>query len=622
MAAVFMSSDAPRARQLGKNGQPEYQRTQRLEDWREQLTQLSFQLTRTNNTDTHASLAKWFFSIISECANSYKQPGATPSRKLEMLGVLNDAYALTLFTRDIVFGKGEYALAYILVGEWLRLGLQWSPAIDLAQCAITMMMTSDGWFTEERSHPYGSWKDLKHFWTYLQSDAWRTGLCDVDAAELVEKMERELVGAAVAQLHSDIQSSNPSLCAKWMPREKSAQSHLFRRMAETMFESFLATANTDESEVAATKKACRYFRKLLSKLNQVLDTPQVKQCAGEWSVIDFDTGVSSITTRNQRRAFLNLTRNGEQRCDTADRTQCAINFKSHVEAAARGERRMKGKRVGVDAFVRDAVRLARDAEVGEIGAEDMTTLKAAIDAQWNDAKRVCGSLGDYVALVDTSGSMEDECARPLYSAIGLGIRIAEKSRLGKRVLTFSHAPAWVSLEDVDGFCDAVAQVREAPWGCNTNFNSALTMILEACVTRRLTSEEVKSITLVVLSDMNIDAAECGGDGTMSDLIRQRYHDAGVQASGEPWVPPTIVFWNLRSTEGFPCVSSQSNTTMISGQNPGLLQSFCEEGSGCLSLYTPWEALKKALRGERYAPARRAFDWATAAELAPANWGTV
>lgn len=621
MAAVSMSSDAPRARQLGENGQPEYQRTHRLEDWCEQLTQLSFQLTRTDDADSRASLGKWFFSIISECATSYKQPGATPTRRLEMIDVLGNAYALTLFTRDIVSGKGEYALAYILVGEWLRLGARWEPAIELARHAVTTMMTSRHWFSEERSHPYGSWKDLKHFWAYLQSEAWRAGLPDADVERLVETMERELIDVAIAQLHSDIQTSNPSLCAKWMPREKSAQSYLFRRMAETMFERFLATANTDESKIAASKKACRYFRKLLAKLNRMLDTPQVKQCAGEWSTIDFDTGVTSITARNQRRAFLNLSKDGGQRCETVDRVECATNFKNHVEAAARGERRMKGKRVGVDAFVRDAIKLARDAEIGTTAPDDMATLKSAIDAQWRNAEGVCGSLGDYVALVDTSGSMEQELARPLYCAIGLGIRIAEKSRLGKRVLTFSQAPSWVSLEGVDSFCESVAKVREAPWGCNTNFDAALTMVLEACVTQRLTAEEVKAITLVVLSDMNIDAAECDGDGTMSDLIRQRYHEAGVRSGGEPWTPPTIVFWNLRSTDGFPCVSSQSNTTMVSGQNPGLLRSFCEEGSKCLSTYTPWEALKKVLHDERYAAGRRAFEWATFAELTAANCGT-
>ena len=49
-------------------------------------------------------------------------------------------------------------------------------------------------------------------------------------------------------------------------------------------------------------------------------------------------------------------------------------------------------------------------------------------------------------MVDTSGSMEDENCVPLYTAIGLGCCIAEKSKLGKRVLTFSNNPSWINLE--------------------------------------------------------------------------------------------------------------------------------------------------------------------------------
>ena len=63
-----------------------------------------------------------------------------------------------------------------------------------------------------------------------------------------------------------------------------------------------------------------------------------------------------------------------------------------------------------------------------------------------------------IAMVDTSGSMESENSQPLYSAIGLGLRIAEKSKLGKRVLTFSAAPTWVNLDDCKDFVDSVINI--------------------------------------------------------------------------------------------------------------------------------------------------------------------
>ena len=44
------------------------------------------------------------------------------------------------------------------------------------------------------------------------------------------------------------------------------------------------------------------------------------------------------------------------------------------------------------------------------------------------------NLGNLIAMVDTSGSMECENGTPLHSAIGLGIRIAELSKIGNESL--------------------------------------------------------------------------------------------------------------------------------------------------------------------------------------------
>ena len=51
--------------------------------------------------------------------------------------------------------------------------------------------------------------------------------------------------------------------------------------------------------------------------------------------------------------------------------------------------------------------------------------------------------------------MEDENSNPLYSAIGLGIRIAEKSKIGKRVMTFNSTPTWVNLSQCSDFVSMV-----------------------------------------------------------------------------------------------------------------------------------------------------------------------
>jgi hypothetical protein len=82
-------------------------------------------------------------------------------------------------------------------------------------------------------------------------------------------------------------------------------------------------------------------------------------------------------------------------------------------------------------------------------------------------------------------------------------------------------------------------------------------------------------------------------------IQKQYHDAGIKVCGKPYKPPHILFWNLRSTSGFPTLSLQSNTSMMSGFSPSLLNLFCDEGLTALQSCTPWSLFIKALSNERY-----------------------
>ena len=67
-------------------------------------------------------------------------------------------------------------------------------------------------------------------------------------------------------------------------------------------------------------------------------------------------------------------------------------------------------------------------------------------------------------MVDTSGSMDVDNSVPLYAAIGIGIRIAENSSLGKRIMTFDSSPTWFNLDNIDKLTEAVPHIRNfAGW---------------------------------------------------------------------------------------------------------------------------------------------------------------
>ena len=200
-----------------------------------------------------------------------------------------------------------------------------------------------------------------------------------------------------------------------------------------------------------------------------------------------------------------------------------------------------------------------------------------------------------IAMVDVSGSMSGD---PMNAAIALGIRVAEKSMLGKRVMTFSASPNWVNLTGEDTFIGMVEMVSRADWGMNTNFAAALKMILDAIVSQKLKPEDVEDMVLAIFSDMQIDQADPRSTSLMTSIETQ-YAEAGQRLWGKPFKAPHILFWNLRSTSGFPTLSTQKNISMMSGFSPALLNLFCEEGLSALQSCTPWSLFIKSLNNERY-----------------------
>ena len=80
----------------------------------------------------------------------------------------------------------------------------------------------------------------------------------------------------------DSTSENPSLLAKWVPREDSAFGVQFEPLATNYFAEYITTAKTDESRAKAIKKCKTQYRKLLTTLNLKLHTTQINQCGGTW----------------------------------------------------------------------------------------------------------------------------------------------------------------------------------------------------------------------------------------------------------------------------------------------------------------------------------------------------
>jgi hypothetical protein len=571
-------------------------------DIQERIVQLYFQLVRIDIDTQWENIRVPLESLLRTLSESQKDDvtsDGSVDRRLSYPMYISVLFRMLLHTRDIVSGKGEYALAYRMILSWYT----YFPA--LAVHALKTFVISD----DDESQPFGSWKDMKcmadvckqqtgnaHHELILMCIQWINAQLRIDSE------------ASASADSSDSKDSPISLCAKWVPREGSRYAWLFKALAEDYYsetfrtdtefpyDSLRETCQSLHSVPtfpwSAKKKAYTHYRKLLSGLNRRLDTVQIKQCGNVWADIDHHK-TTSITLSRNSKAFLNLTKKKEERSDRPDRIECARKFKEYVDSRVQRGLDVKGGRMGMNDFTKRAMALTKHIyDEDTISTKKNQTVMDLLNAQWrsNAASQQMGNMVNMVAMVDTSSSMTGD---PLHAAIALGIRVAEHSVVGKRVLTFSTTPTWHNLEGKDDFVSMVDSLQGAAWGGSTNFYAALKLILDALVDQHIPPADVEGLVLAIFSDMQIDLADSSyARAGMHDTIRQMYQDAGYTC-------PHILFWNLRSTSGFPCMSSTPNTSMMSGFSPALLNVFCEKGPEALKTATPWNMMLATLNAPRY-----------------------
>ena len=148
MASLINALDIHTSKQFGENEHAEYTWSNNI---REKISQFTFQLTRTDengvkklavvlNELLHFLFAKYLNSIHSESK--------------EYLIIL---YKMIAQTRDVIDGKGECLLTYMMIYTWYT----FYP--DLAFHAIKCLVDLDD---NSKSQQYGSWKDIKYFCDY------------------------------------------------------------------------------------------------------------------------------------------------------------------------------------------------------------------------------------------------------------------------------------------------------------------------------------------------------------------------------------------------------------------------------------------------------------------------
>lgn len=609
----------------GVNAQCQY-------DWsttnvQELLVQYYYQLVRPekNNTYKYDYLEAQYFLLVSSIILN-NEPSTTPMSKGFQRECLMLAYKMIAQTRDIVMGKGEYRLSYIMISvlSYMNITYDGLSTLNMAKHALRSFVLPPN--NHSNTQPYGSWKDIKNFCNY----------CKIIGFHETHPIIQYAIHLMTSQLHKDVihhttkstrtpttststSTSTISLVAKWIPREKSKK---FGWMYPYLVQSYYNLKHLPNPR-GKYGKHLKKFRILLSKYNHLLQTTQIAQTKKEYASIQLGKNVTSQTFVKQYKAFM---KHGV----------IANYFKSNFPTTISTLYPLS-EHISMYDFVRIASK------------EDDPSLLRLIDDLWKKnavIKNPYNASKQYLLpIVDTSIYMQDYSNDSLYNAIGLAIRTSELSQLKNRILLFSQVPRWIKLDassTTSGpltFSQKVKTIMhvlktDATMNLNSNIFLAIHKILQGFIDSKMPPEWINSMTWILFSDMQqVDDNTLPYSSTTAtspsalrrflifesvyDKIKSLFYKAGILSDyRKPFEPCHIVFWNLKSSLGFPCQSTTPNVTMVSGYTPTILNQFIKPNTISLSssttthtkthtnthtTTTPWETVRTIMNHPRYNP---------------------
>lgn len=463
---------------------------------------------------------------------------------------LLDTFLLAFHLRDCRGGKGERELG--------RQAFTWLFVNYPSEFRKVMHLIPD----------YGRWDDLLLFFPNVLKlntlpqvrNDYSSNLQNEDYLYNLHALQSEVVGLVAAQLRTDLQMMDEgepiSLCAKWTPTEGDSldkRHGIFKTLAKALS--------------VSPKKLRREFN---TPLREYLRIVEKYLCSRRWNEIDYSK-VPSQCMRRLKKSFQN---HDEER------------FLKWRESLQKGEVKVNAGALHPHNLITEIM--------------NKNTVDPVTEAQWNvieEKVKSSASLGDSVAVIDTSGSM---IGIPLSVAVAMGLLISSSVQgpFHGHLISFNNVPKFTVVKDGDLY-SRFQTVKNMDWGGSTNLESTFKLILQRGLECKLTDEDMPK-RLFIISDMQFNCVEGHGSygsihTTNMENINRLYKDSG-------YTRPQIVFWNVNgSSTDFPVTVDENNTVLISGFSPTILNSLIERDK-----FTTETILRKALDDERYNPVREAL----------------
>lgn len=478
-----------------------------------------------------------------------------------------DLFTILYQTRDIRGGKGERKIFYDMI---IYLYDFYPKTILNLLCLIPF---------------YGYFKDYFNLLSLLYNNNRKY----LEFIDTIYELVLNQLNLDITEYNLAIKEErNPklSLLAKYIPKEGKKFDRKYKFVEKISMLLFKDNKPIDDLKMM--------YRKKISQLNQALDTVEIKMSARKYAEINF-TKLTSKSVFKYRKAFLNLYVPPElELIIDEDRQKAKEKFLKAIK-----DKKINGKQLEIYEITKVVINGNVNEAEKQLFQVQWESIRNNLLDTLNKTENFDIKVSNLLPIIDVSGSMT---GLPMYVAISMGILLSEISEnIKDKFITFSETPNWVNLSNEPDIVSKIQKTRNSPWGMNTNFEAVYNMLLDVIIDKKLTPNEIPD--LIVFSDMQFDQAAGRNNNwqTHHEIIVEKFKDAGIKISGQPYNPPKIIYWNLRSdTIGFPAQANTPNVEMISGFSPNLLKHILTGNlqSGFKTI-TPYDTLRNILDDDRY-----------------------
>lgn len=317
--------------------------------------------------------------------------------------------------------------------------------------------------------------------------------------------------------------------------------------------------------------ALQKYRKLLSNLNRLLETPEVKMCGNKWDDIDFNKVAGACMSK----------------CEKAFQRHCPTRFEEYMIGLMQGKLKVNGKCIMPHELVRkyldtNTMKKKKNIELNPIVEAQFKLL--CEDLKKKIEQRSEGASNESTIVVcDVSGSMYsgDKSTRPIDVSIALTIlfSLCNEGYYHRKALTFSSRPSLVNIEG-DTLFEMVNSLKHIEWGMTTNLVRTMNVLFD--VVKGDPENSPKRV--IIITDGQFDKMSDTMYSTTLEKIQKLYEGYNI---------PEIVFWNVNGKySDFATDKDEDGIAMISGFSPDIIKYLTNDEKGYVEIDSDGEEVKR------------------------------